>query len=191
MTSATASARVPPSLLGMTLFVSSEVMFFGALFASYFLLRGTTQPWPPEGGVETTLPLPVSLTLCLLASSATVHAGVAALERGDRDAAARWLGVTIGLGAVFLGGQAYEYSELAREDVAASSDVFSTLFFTITGFHGLHVAIGLAMLATVRLRRGRYGEGPAEAVAYYWHFVDAVWVVILSLVYLQIPWRFF
>ncbi|MDQ3915562.1 MAG: heme-copper oxidase subunit III [Actinomycetota bacterium] len=185
MTHPAATARVPSSLLGMTLFVSSEVMFFGALFASYFLLRGTTEPWPPHGSVETSLVLPALLTACLLGSSATVHAGVAAAEAGRREAAARWLGGTIALGTLFLGGQTFEYSELARAGAAASSDVFSTLFFTITGFHGLHVAIGLVMLVTVLLRLGRYGArpGPAQAAAYYWHFVDAVWVLVFLTLY--------
>jgi cytochrome c oxidase subunit 3 len=168
----------------MTLFVSSEVMFFGGLFASYFLLRGTTTPWPPDGTVETTLVLPLVLTACLLGSSATVHAGAGAAHAGRRRDAARWLGITIGLGAAFLAGQAYEYSQLAAEGAAASADVFSTLFFTITGFHGLHVAIGLVMLVTVLLRLDRYGgRGPVEAAACYWHFVDAVWVVVFLTMY--------
>jgi cytochrome c oxidase subunit III len=165
-----ADRRVPPSLLGMTLFVSSEVMFFGGLFAAYFMLRGTAATWPPEGSVETSLVLPALLTVVLLASSLTVHAGR--------------LGPTIALGALFLAGQAYEYAELSREGLAASTDVFATLFFTITGFHGLHVAAGLVMLVTVHLRRGRAGgAGPAEAVAYYWHFVDAVWVLVFLTLY--------
>ena len=180
-------ARVPPSVLGMTLFVASEVMFFGALFASYFLLQGTTSPWPPEGAMETPLLLLGALTAVLLASSATVHAGTAALHAGRRGSAGRWLGAMIGLGAVFLGGQAYEYAGLAGEGFTASSDVYSSLFFTITGFHGLHVAIGLVMLATLWLRRDRYVRpargGPAEAAAYYWHFVDAVWVLVFLTLY--------
>lgn len=169
MSAHAADRRVAPSLLGMTLFVSSEVMFFGGLFAAYFMLRGTAGAWPPEGSVETSLILPSALTVLLLASSVTVHLGK--------------LGATIALGVVFLAGQAYEYAELAAEGLSASTDVFATLFFTITGFHGLHVAIGLAMLATVRLRKERYGEGSAEAVAYYWHFVDAVWVLVFLTLY--------
>jgi cytochrome c oxidase subunit 3 len=153
----------------MTLFVSSEVMFFGGLFAAYFVLRGASGEWPPAGSVETSLLLPSLLTVCLLASSVTVDAGR--------------LGATIALGVLFLAGQAYEYAELSAEGLAASTDVFATLFFTITGFHGLHVAIGLAMLATVTARRDRYGRGPAEAVAYYWHFVDAVWVLVFLTLY--------
>ncbi|HEX2294801.1 MAG TPA: heme-copper oxidase subunit III [Actinomycetota bacterium] len=169
MTAHAAAARVPPSLLGMALFVSSEVMFFGGLFASYFMLRGTSGTWPPEGSIEASLVLPSLLTVCLLASSLTVHAGR--------------LGATIVLGALFLGGQAYEYAELAREGFAASTDVFATLFFTITGFHGLHVAVGLVMLVTVWLRRDRGERGPNEAVSYYWHFVDAVWVLVFLTLY--------
>lgn len=162
--------RVPSSVLGMALFVSSEVMFFGGLFAAYFMLRGTAAgPWPPEGSVEASLLLPGLLTVVLLASSLTVHA--------------HRLGLTIVLGLVFLGGQAYEYSQLGAEGLGASSDVFATLFFTITGFHGLHVAIGVVMLATVWLRGGRMSPGQAEAAAYYWHFVDAVWVLVFLTLY--------
>jgi cytochrome c oxidase subunit 3 len=187
---AAAARRVPPSLLGMTLFVASEVMFFGALFASYFTLSGATGPWPPEGALETSLGLPLALTACLLASSATAHGAAAALHAGDRGRAARFLAATIALGAGFLGGQFYEYADLAREGFSASSDVFATLFFTLTGFHGLHVAGGLVMLVTVLLRLGRYASGPAhprsgpvEAVTYYWHFVDAVWVLVFLTLY--------
>ena len=177
---------VPPSLVGMTLFVSSEVMFFGALFASYFMLRGTASTWPPAGSPEMSLVVPALLTVCLLSSSLTAHAGAAGARAGDRAAAARWLAVTIALGIVFLGGQAYEYSELAQEGFSASTDVFATLFFTLTGFHGLHVAAGILMLATVFLRRERYAaarSGPVEAVSYYWHFVDAVWVLVFLTLY--------
>lgn len=169
MTERALGARVPPSLLGMALFVSSEVMFFGGLFAAYFMLRGTTGEWPPAGSVETSLVLPALLTACLLASSVTVHLGR--------------LGTTIALGAVFLAGQAYEYAELARDGLTASTDAFATTFFTITGFHGLHVAAGLVMLGAVYVRRGRWGPGPAEAVSYYWHFVDAVWVLVFLTLY--------
>jgi cytochrome c oxidase subunit 3 len=153
----------------MTLFVSSEVMFFGGLFAAYFMLRGAAGEWPPPGSVETSLVLPALLTVCLLASSVTVHAGR--------------VGATIALGALFLAGQAYDYAELSAQGLAASTDVFATLFFTITGFHGLHVAVGLVMLATVGLRREQAAGGPAEAVAYYWHFVDAVWVLVFLTLY--------
>ncbi|HEX2057251.1 MAG TPA: cytochrome c oxidase subunit 3 [Actinomycetota bacterium] len=169
MTAHAAERRVPPSLLGMTLFVSSEVMFFGALFAAYFMLRGTAASWPPPGSIETSLVLPALLSVCLLASSLTIHAGR--------------LRATILLGLLFLAGQAWEYAELAREGFSASTDVFATLFFTLTGFHGLHVAAGLVMLTTVFLRRERYGRGPAEAVSYYWHFVDGVWILVFLTLY--------
>ena len=178
-----APRRVPPSLLGMTLFVSSEVMFFGALFASYFMLSDTTGPWPPDGALETSLALPSGLTICLLSSSATAHLGAAAIGAGDRRRAARFLAATIALGAAFLGGQLYEYAALAREGFAPSTDLFATLFFTLTGFHGLHVAAGLVMLVTVALRLGRYASGPVEAVTYYWHFVDAVWILVFLTLY--------
>ncbi|MDQ3955016.1 MAG: heme-copper oxidase subunit III, partial [Actinomycetota bacterium] len=149
-----------------------EVMFFGALFAAYFLLRGTAETWPPPGSIETSLVLPSLLTVCLLASSVTVHAGR--------------LGLTMVLGLLFLAGQAWEYAELASEGFSASTDAFATVFFTLTGFHGLHVAVGLVMLTTVFLRRERLGgvkSGPAEAVSYYWHFVDGIWILVFLTLY--------
>jgi cytochrome c oxidase subunit 3 len=165
-----ASRRVPPSVLGMSLFLSSEVMFFGGLFAPYFMLRETTPgAWPPAGSVETSLVLPSVLTAVLLASSVTAHLGR--------------MGATVALGLVFLFGQAYEYAQLAGEGLSPSTDVFATLFFTITGFHGLHVAVGVVMLTAVLLRKERWGPGQAEAASYYWHFVDAVWVLVFLTLY--------
>ena len=186
MSSVKADAGMPPILLGMTLFVASEVMFFGGLFAAYFLLRGTNSPWPPEGSIEASTLLPALLTVLLVTSSATVHRAVAAARSGRAATASRWLGATIGLGLVFLAGQAYEYSELASDGFTVSTDTFTSAFFTLTGFHGLHVAAGLAMLATVWRRLGRYTSrrsGPIEAAGYYWHFVDAIWLLVFATLY--------
>lgn len=175
--------RVPGAVLGMVLFICSEIMFFGGLFAALFALRAEAPSWPPAG-VELDLLLPFGLTAILLASSATVHVAVERARAG-RDPGA-WLLATIALGSAFLAGQLFEYSELP---FALGDSLFGTLFFTITGFHGLHVAIGLVILgvAAAQLKRTRTSGipvGDLEAASLYWHFVDAIWLLVLTAVYL-------
>lgn len=185
--SATASARrVQGSLLGMILFVSSEVMFFGALFAVWFARRAEAAAWPPEGA-ELEILVPSVLTGLLLVSSAVVHRAVAASENDDPSRAWRLLVAAMALGLVFLVGQAYEYSTLGS---AFAEGSFGTIFYALTGFHGLHVFIGVLILgvAGVQLRRGRARRdrpGDLEAAALYWHFVDAIWIAVFFTVYLM------
>ena len=172
--------------LGMILFISSEVMFFGALFGAYFMIRAQHTSWPPPGSPEVDLAIPLALTVVLLTSSVSQHRAAAAARRGERERLTRLLAVTILLGALFLIGQAIEYGRL---DASIDTNAFTSLFFTITGFHGLHVAGGLVALGLTygRARRGaftRARHGSVEAVTYYWHFVDAVWLAVLSAVYL-------
>ena len=181
--------KMPGSLLGMLLFISSEVMFFGSLFGAYFTIRAAASQWPPAGSPEIDVLRTALFSVLLVSSSATIQLAVGAIKRDDRFGFLRWLVVTIGLGTIFLGGQAIEYSELWREGFGVSSNVFFTLFFTMTGFHGLHVLGGLVAMAIVgaSVRRGdvhggRYG--PAEAVSYYWHFVDVVWILLFVTLYL-------
>jgi cytochrome c oxidase subunit 3 len=177
------------ALLGMILFVTSEVMFFGALFGAYLAARGAAtgrgEPWPPAG-TELHLGLPIFLTVVLLTSSITVHKAMQRVKNGDLRGMERGLLVTIGLGLFFLGGQAVEYSLL---DFSLGDHAFTTLFFMITGFHGLHVFIGVVILgvALITARRGRITperHGHAEAAAFYWHFVDLVWIAVFVTLYL-------
>ncbi|MFN2388631.1 MAG: heme-copper oxidase subunit III [Actinomycetota bacterium] len=179
--------RMAPQRLGMLLFVCSEVMFFGGLFAAYFALRALEVSWPPEGTPRLSFGLPALFSALLVASSLTMHVAVGARLRGDR-VWARWLGLTIALGTVFLGGQVWEYAELGREGFGLSSNAYGSLFFTMTGFHGLHVLGGLALLSLLLVRSlagsDRVGHpGFAEACGYYWHFVDAVWVLLFVTLY--------
>ena len=189
MLTAQKTEPIQSSLLGMILFISSEIMFFGALFGSYFTLRATAAQWPPAGTPEIG-PLPTALfTIALVASSFTQHLGVVAIRKDDHAGLTRWMLVTIGLGAVFLLGQGLEYASLAGEGFRLGSNVFATLFFAMTGFHGLHVLAGLAALAIVAVKstRGhlsRRRHGAAEAVGYYWHFVDVVWIGLFATLYL-------
>ena len=173
---------------GMLLFVLSEAMFFGLLIGAYVFFhhagdRGTA-------AANALSPLRTGLfSLALFASSATLWAAERALHGKRLSRGLAWLLATFVLGAIFLAGQGSEYLHLLHAHVTISRDLFGTTFFTLTGFHGLHVLAGLTMLA-ILLGLGLTGKGreptaPATTVvAVYWHFVDAVWIVIFSVVYL-------
>lgn len=188
MSVAAGTHKVPPLVLGMILFIASEIMFFGGLFAAYFSLRASQGVWPPAGSAVPGLLLPGVFTTALVASSFTQHRAVSA---PDPAGARRWLAVTIALGAVFLGGQALEWRQLSAEGLTMASNSFGTSFFTLTGAHGLHVIGGLVMLAATWLRLGsnvfdRGRRGALEAITYYWHFVDAVWLVVFTALYVSV-----
>jgi cytochrome c oxidase subunit 3 len=181
--------RVPGALLGMMLFISSEVMFFGGLFGAYFTLRSAAGSWPPAGTPDLNPLLPGFFSAFLIASSFTQHAAGTAARRADRAGLLRWVSITIALGVVFLAGQALEYSKLISDGFTLGTNVYGTLFFTMTGFHGLHVLAGLAALVivVVKARAGDFDRGhigPVEAVTAYWHFVDVVWILLFSTLYL-------
>lgn len=171
---------------GILLFIISEVTLFGAFFATYFVLRGASAAWPPTPDLERPeLPLVAANTLILLSSSLTMQRAVGAVRRDDRGAAARLLAATLALGAVFLLIQAFEFS---RNAFGIGDGVFGSTFYTLTGLHGAHVSAGLLAIGALlrRTRRGLVGRanGPAvEAVSYYWHFVDLVWLVLFTTVY--------
>jgi len=179
----------PVPLVGMLLFISSEVMFFGGLFATYFSARASfAGAWgPPPGAPELEiLPVPLPITLILLTSSLTMHWAVRAIGRGDSGRLRLWLVVTLGLGLVFLAGQVYDYTTLG---FGISDGVYGTVFYTLTGFHGAHVfggVVGLSIL-TARAGQGQFSARnhvAVEAVSYYWHFVDMVWVALFTTLYL-------
>jgi cytochrome c oxidase subunit III len=174
-------------LLGVRLGIASEVMLFGALFAAYFVIRADSGAWPPEsfGGERPEILLPGINTLLLVSSSVTMQLGVWAAARGDRGRLLRWLGMTLGLGLVFLSIQAYEY---ANNGFGLRDGVFGSVFYTLTGFHGGHVLVGLIFIAIVanRARRGLVSaerHTAVEAASYYWHFVDVVWLFLFSTLY--------
>jgi cytochrome c oxidase subunit III len=187
-TPAPSSGRMPGSLLGMMLFLSSEVMFFASLFGAYFTIRGRAPSWPPPEAPDLALLRPALFSILLIASSVTMQFGVIAARRDDRRQLTRWLVLTLALGAVFLAGQAWEYAELANDGFTVSTDIFGTTFYAMTGFHGLHVAGGLLAIGLIAsaARRQQYGArriGPIEAVSYYWHFVDVIWILLFSTIY--------
>ena len=181
--------RLPVTLMGMWLFVASEIMFFGALFASYFTVRSNADRWPPEGTPEISLILPGILTLILLSSSVTQHRAVEALKKGDRKGLVRGLAATVLLGSVFLAGEGLEWIRLIDEGLTVSTNVYGTLFFMMTGFHGLHLLGGLLILL-LGLRRATIAPlehqrtASMEAATYYWHFVDFVWLALATSLYL-------
>lgn len=168
----------------MILFIASEVMFFGGLFGAYFTIRARADQWPPAGTPEIEILVTIVLTIVLASSSVTQHLAVLAIKRDDRSGLARWIGATILLGVAFLVGQGFEYSRLG---FVPSDNIFATLFFTITGAHGLHVLGGLVILTIVMLQARRFSaehHGHVEAATLYWHFVDAVWIFVFTALYL-------
>lgn len=184
-------------MLGFILFLSSEVMFFGGLFAAYFIARADATEWPPENmltaeqiarGVklEVEFALPFIATILLVLSSVTIQLGVWAIQRGDRTALIRWLMVSIVLGLVFLTAQMYDYSQL---HFRAGDTVYGTTFYTLTGFHGAHVAGGVIFMGVVLARSmaGQFSAARHEAVeacSFYWHFVDVVWIALFTVLYI-------
>jgi len=180
-------------ILGMILFITSEVMFFSGLFAAYFNVRANAPHWPPlqpEGLAEhfnlhAEPWYALGLTIVLITSSVTCQLGVAAIRRNDRTGYIRAISVTLVLGILFLLGQAYDYSTIG---FGLGDGVFGTTFYTLTGFHGAHVFGGVIMLSVI-LYRGMAGQFSArhhdavEATSIYWHFVDVVWIALFSTLY--------
>jgi cytochrome c oxidase subunit III len=180
------SSRVDARTLGMFIFIASEIMLFGSFFAAYFFVRvvaGTPWPTPPYQ-------LPVFVaglnTIILVTSSFTMHWALQSIKRGNRAGLKAGLALTFLLGLSFLLTQVTEY---ARIGFAPYTDAFGTIFFCLTGLHGAHVFVGLTLLlaATVRSFRGHYSEKEhlgVEIPGIYWHFVDVMWIVVYTTVYI-------
>jgi cytochrome c oxidase subunit III len=180
---------ISSSLLGMVLFIASEVMFFGGLFGAYFTIRSAATQWPPEGTPHLDTWYAAVLTAILVSSSVTMQFGVWAIRKNHQRRLILWLAVSLLLGLIFLIGQGNEYRTLIHEGMTLSSGVFGSTFYTLTGFHGAHVAGGAAFILIVLLR-ARSGQFTAryhdtvEMASYYWHFVDVVWLGLFSTIYL-------
>jgi cytochrome c oxidase subunit III len=180
---------ISSSLLGMVLFIASEVMFFGGLFGAYFTIRSAATQWPPEGTPHLETWYAAVLTIILVSSSVTMQFGVWAIRKNHSRQLILWLAVSLLLGVIFLLGQANEYRTLIHEGMTLSSGVFGSTFYTLTGFHGAHVAGGAVFILIVLLR-ARSGQFTAryhdtvEMASYYWHFVDVVWIGLFSTIYL-------
>jgi cytochrome c oxidase subunit III len=180
------SSRVEPQLLGMLLFIISEIMVFGAFFTAYFFIRvAQGDPWPAHG---TTLPVGVAgfNTAILVSSSFTIHWAETSIKRGNRFGLKAGMLLTFLLGCSFLFIQINEYANIgfAPQDAAQQ-----TIFFALTGLHGAHVFIGLLLLlfVTIRSFRGHYSAEEHRGVeipGIYWHFVDIMWLVVYTTVYI-------
>ncbi len=185
-------APTRPNLVsvGTIVWLSSELMFFAALFAMYFTVRavtvGTGAPWPPFP-VELDLKTAAPFTIVLVLSSITCQVGVFAAERGDVHGMRRWFFYTFLMGSIFVAGQSYEYFVHNRFSMATNS--YGSVYYLATGFHGLHVIGGLLAFIIV-LARSTYGRftpdkaTTAIVVSYYWHFVDVVWIGLFATIYL-------
>ena len=182
------STGLPSVKLAMWLFLASECLLFGALISTYVLYRGASLEGPFPGDVFD-IPYTSVSAFVLLASSLTMVLALAAKQRNDEGQMRLWLLTTALLGMVFVGGQIYEFTTFYREGMGYTTNVASSAFYTLTGFHGVHVTAGIVMLVTafVLSVRGHLGVERAEAVetvGLYWHFVDVVWIVIFAVVYL-------
>jgi heme/copper-type cytochrome/quinol oxidase subunit 3 len=172
------------SVLGMMAFLASEAVFFVFLIIAYVYFSGA--PATAEGARVALDPKATAIyTTALVASSATIWRAGALAKR--QQAPSAWLLASAVLGTVFLVGQGREYHRLLNQNVTVSRDLFGTTFFTVTGFHGLHVLVGVLLLAIVWLLTVVDGDAPhgLDAVAMYWHFVDVVWIVIFAIVYVR------
>ncbi len=178
--------RRAPAWWGVVFLIATEAALFAYFLFSYFYLGSIARgAWPPHGPPELRLALPN--TLVLLASSGTMWWAESGIRRGSQARLRAGLCLTIGLGAVFLGVQMLEYH---NAHFGPRTDAYGSLFYTITGFHGAHVAVGLLMLLVVTARAclGHFAAGRHLAVtntAWYWHFVDVVWLAVFTSLYLS------
>ena len=172
----------------MWLFLASEVMFFAGLISAYVLLRITSPAWPDVSELIN-VPLVAANTSLLLISSVTMVYAFASIEDGNQSRLRLFLIATAALGAIFVSVQAIEWAQLIGEGVSLSNSVFGSTFYVLTGFHGLHVLIGILFLVLTiyRASRGRYSQAEhdgVELMGLYWHFVDIVWIFLFTVIYL-------
>lgn len=174
-------------LLAILLFIASEAIFFACLIAGY-VYYASASPTGPNAYMVLDPWKTGFYTACLLSSSVTVYFAERAQRKG-KAGLSRWLAATMLLGAVFLYGEMQEYRKLLNENVTVSRNLFGSTYYTLTGFHALHVTVGLVLLGTmlaISLKRKMFApqQSALECISYYWHFVDAVWVAVFSVVYL-------
>ncbi|MEX2528744.1 MAG: heme-copper oxidase subunit III [Gemmatimonadota bacterium] len=183
--------------LGMWVFLLSEIMFFTSLIGAYVILRFAHPDAFAQPGVVLNVPLTAVNTFVLICSSVTMVKAFAALEQDDQKGLKLWLLATIVLGAAFVGVQAYEYYHLVHDGfvpnaaayAAPGGAIYGSTFYLMTGFHGLHVSIGVLCLIWIlwKSNRGAFHSkrvAGVEAMGLYWHFVDLVWIVLFTIVYL-------
>ncbi|GAA0735156.1 heme-copper oxidase subunit III [Dactylosporangium roseum] len=174
--------------VGTIVWLSSELMFFAALFAMYFSIRAAAPELWEKHTEVLNIPYALTFTLILVASSITCQIGVFRAERGDVHGLRRWFALTFVMGLIFVLGQVNEYRTLVHEDVKINGDGYGSMFYLTTGFHGLHVTGGLIafIIYLIRTTMGRFTPAQATSaivVSYYWHFVDVVWIALFAMIY--------
>jgi cytochrome c oxidase subunit 3 len=180
------SSRIDAQLLGVLLFIVSEAMLFGSFFTAYFFIRVVqNEPWPPD---PFDFPVAVATmnTAILISSSFTVHYALHSIKRGNRRGLQVGLATTFLLGAMFLFTQVNEYF---KAGFSISDGAFASVFYGLTGLHGAHVFVGLTLLAIMNVRtlRGHFtpeAHMGVECAGIYWHFVDVMWIIVWSTVYI-------
>ena len=174
--------------VGTIVWLSSELMFFAALFAMYFSIRAADYSLWEEHTHVLDVPYATTFTVILVLSSVTCQLGVFAAEKGDVFALRRWFTITFVMGLIFVLGQANEYRNLVAEGIKLNGDGYGSMFYLTTGFHGLHVTGGLIafIVYMIRTTMGRFTPAHATSaivVSYYWHFVDIVWIALYAMIY--------
>ncbi|HEX9124094.1 MAG TPA: cytochrome c oxidase subunit 3 [Actinomycetota bacterium] len=182
------STGLPNTKLAIWIFLASDCLLFGALITTYVLYRGASVVGPfPKDVFD--IPYTSVSSFVLLASSLTMVLALAAIQRRDLGRMRVWLLATALLGMTFVGGQVYEFTSFYREGLSLSTNLFGTTFYVLTGFHGTHVGIGILMLLSLVWmsftgKLTTRDSMTVELVGLYWHFVDIVWIVIFTVVYL-------
>lgn len=173
-------------ILGVVVFLVAESMIFLGMFSAYLIYRAMSAQWPPEG-IERELLLPGINTIILISSSFVMNRGNKAIKNGDQAGLRVWFAATAIMGAIFLAGQVYEYSNL---EFGLTTNLYASCFYVLTAFHGLHVTFGVVLISGVLIRSAQDGHytkeshfGP-EAAELYWHFVDVIWIILFILLYL-------
>lgn len=175
--------------VAMWIFLASEVMFFTALIGTYIILRvAHPEAWAPPGKVLN-VPVTAVNTFLLICSSVTMVKAFAAAEDDDQRRLRMWLVATVLIGATFVGVQGYEYTHLVEKAFTPAAGLYGSTFYTMTGFHGFHVTMGVLCMifVTVRAFQGKYSARDhrgVEVIGLYWHFVDLVWIILFTIVYL-------
>ena len=175
--------------LGMWVFLGSEIMFFTALIGSYLILRvAHPESWKAPG-VVLNVPVTAVNTFLLICSSVTMVKAFASIQDGNLAGLKRWLIATCLIGASFVGVQVYEYYHLIEKGFIPSEGLYGSTFYTMTGFHGFHVTVGVICMIFVTMRafQGKYTAADhrgVEVIGLYWHFVDLVWIILFTIVYL-------
>jgi cytochrome o ubiquinol oxidase subunit 3 len=174
---------------GFWIYLMTDIIIFGTLFATYIVLKGNTNGGPGPADLFQIGGIIVS-TFILLISSYTSGLAVLAMHKGNRQALMRWLGVTALLGAAFIAMEVNEFIHLVGEGATLSTSAFLSAFYTLVGTHGLHVLVGLVWMIAIIIQLGKHGITPVtkrkvHIISLFWHFLDVVWIFVFTIVYLM------